>query len=42
MESRLTTMKSRKQIEIVEIGGKLEREYEDRVQKMLAELRDVG
>lgn len=41
MESKLTVAKSRKQMELVEIGGRLEREYEDRVQKMLAELREV-
>jgi len=41
MEKRLESVKSRKQIEINEISGKLEKEYEDRVQKMLAELREV-
>lgn len=41
METRLTTVKSRKQMELVEIGGRLEKEYEDRVQKMLTELREV-
>merc|ERR1712210_27747 len=33
--------KSRKQQELIEIGVSLERQYEDRVQKMLAELREV-
>lgn len=41
MEGKLHAVKSRKQIEINEISGKLEKEYEDRVQKMLAELRNV-
>jgi len=41
MEQKLQAVKSRKQIEINEISGKLEREYEDRVQKMLNELRNV-
>lgn len=41
MEKKLLAVKSRKQIEVREISGKLEREYEDRVQKMLAELRNV-
>merc|ERR1719237_1455931 len=41
MENKLTTVKSRKQQELIEIGVSLERQYEDRVQKMLAELREV-
>ena len=41
MEQKLQAVKSKKQIEINEISGKLEREYEDRVQKMLNELRNV-
>jgi len=41
MEKKLQAVKSKKQIEINEISGKLEREYEDRVQKMLNELRNV-
>jgi len=41
LERKLQTVKSRKQIEINEISGKLEKEYEDRVQKMLNELRNV-
>jgi len=41
MEKQLYAVKSRKQIELKEISGKLEKEYEDRVQKMLTELRNV-
>jgi len=41
MEDRLTTVKTRKQQELIEIGANLERQYEDRVQKMLSELREV-
>merc|ERR1711913_69568 len=41
LERKLQTVKSRKQIEINEISGKLEKEYEDRVQRMLNELRNV-
>merc|ERR550517_582381 len=52
MEDKLTTVKTRKQQELIEIvppllagsygsGVSLERQYEDRVQKMLAELREV-
>eukprot|EP00092_Neocalanus_flemingeri_P013003 GFUD01014013.1.p1 GENE.GFUD01014013.1~~GFUD01014013.1.p1 ORF type:complete len:709 (+),score=215.46 GFUD01014013.1:147-2273(+) len=41
METQLHAVKSRKQTELSEISGKLEKEYEDRVQKMLAELRNV-
>ena len=65
MEEKLTTVKTRKQQELIEIGkvaieaniykstwtknytgwtsgANLERQYEDRVQKMLSELREVG
>ena len=65
MEDRLTTVKTRKQQELIEIGkllstyesdnekqgvhkifckkgANLERQYEDRVQKMLSELREVS
>ncbi|XP_023332383.1 lamin-C [Eurytemora carolleeae] len=41
MDSRVKEVKSRKQMEVTEIAGKLEREYEDRVQKALATLREV-
>jgi len=41
METQLHAVKSRKQMELTELSGKLEKEYEDRVQKMLAELRNV-
>ena len=37
----LSTVKGRKQTELNAIGGKLEKEYEDRVKKMLNELRQV-
>ena len=38
---KFQAVKSKKKIEINEISGKLEREYEDRVRKMLNELRNV-
>merc|ERR1719433_2301928 len=41
MDNRLSEVKIRKQVEIVELSGKLEREYEDRIQRALAGLREV-
>jgi len=41
LEKELTEVKTRKEIEITEMDGKLQNEYEDRLQKALAELRDV-
>merc|ERR1712079_807174 len=41
LEKELTEVKTRKEIEIHEMDGKLQHEYEDRLQKALAELRDV-
>jgi len=41
MEEKLSSVKGRKQAELNVISGKLEKEYEDRVQKMLNELRQV-
>lgn len=41
LEQQLDEVKSRKEIEITEMDGKLQEEYEDRLQKALNELRDV-
>merc|ERR1712179_804909 len=41
LEQQLTEVKTRKDIEITEMDGKLQEEYEDRLQKALNELRDV-
>merc|ERR1740131_109025 len=41
MDITLSEVKLRKSVEIVEIAGNLEREYEDRVQKALSDLREV-
>ncbi len=41
LEKELTEVKTRKEIEINEMDGKLQEEYEDRLQKALQELRDV-
>ena len=39
MEEKLSIAKERKQTELVAIGGKLEMEYENKVQKMLNKLK---
>merc|ERR1719239_300049 len=41
LEQQLEEVKTRKEIEITEMDGKLQEEYEDRLQKALGELRDV-
>ena len=41
LEKELTEVRTRKEIEIHEMDGKLQSEYEDRLQKALQELRDV-
>jgi len=41
LEQQLEEVKTRKEIEITEMDGKLQEEYEDRLQKALNELRDV-
>merc|ERR1712029_1237390 len=41
LESQLEEVRSRKQVEITEIDNKLGREYEDKLQKALQDLRDV-
>ena len=41
LESQLEEVKSRKEVEITEIDNKLGREYEDKLQKALHDLRDV-
>ena len=41
LEKELVEVKTRKEIEINEMDGKLQEEYEDRLQKALEELRDV-
>merc|ERR1712012_906740 len=41
LEQQLTEVKTRKEIEITEMDGKLQEEYEDGLQKALNELRDV-
>ena len=41
LEKELTEVKARKEIEIHEMDGKLQEEYEDRLQKALDELRGV-
>lgn len=41
LEQQLEEVKTRKEIEITEMDGKLQEEYEDRLQKALNELREV-
>ena len=41
LEKELTEVKHRKEVEITEMDGKLQEEYEDRLQKALEELREV-
>merc|ERR1719361_1428032 len=41
LEKELVEVKTRKEIEINEMDGKLQEEYEDRLQKALEELREV-
>ena len=41
MDKKITAAKAFKQEEIHELGGELKKEYEDRVRKALAGLRDV-
>jgi len=41
MDTKLNQVKIKKQVEIVELSGKLEREYEDRIQRALAGLREM-
>merc|ERR1712192_337174 len=41
LSQQLDEVKTRKEIEITEMDGKLQEEYEDRLQKALNELRDV-
>ena len=41
LEQQLDEVKTRKEIEITEMDGKLQEEYEDRLQKALNELREV-
>ena len=41
LEKELQEVKQRKEIEITEMDGKLQEEYEDRLQKALEELREV-
>ncbi|XP_023346890.1 lamin-L(I) [Eurytemora carolleeae] len=41
LEQQLEEVKTRKEIEITEMDGKLQEEYEDRLQKALGELREV-
>ena len=41
LESQLEEVRSRKEVEITEIDTKLGREYEDKLQKALHDLRDV-
>ena len=41
LENQLEEVKSRKEVEITEIDHKLGREYEDKLQKALHDLRDV-
>jgi len=41
LEKELTEVKYRKEVEITEMDGKLQEEYEDRLQKALEELREV-
>merc|ERR1719461_2454804 len=41
LEKELTEVKQRKEIEITEMDGKLQSEYEDRLHKALEELRSV-
>jgi lamin B len=41
LEQQLEEVKTRKEIEITEMDGKLQEDYEDRLQKALNELRDV-
>ena len=41
LEQQLEEVKTRKEIEITEMDGKIQEEYEDRLQKALNELREV-
>ena len=41
LESQLEEVRTRKEVEITEIDGKLQNEYEDKLQKALTDLRDV-
>lgn len=41
LEKELSEVKMRKEVEITEMDGKLQEEYEDRLQKALEELREV-
>lgn len=41
LEQQVEEVKTRKEIEITEMDGKLQEEYEDRLQKALSELREV-
>ena len=41
LEKELSEVKHRKEVEITEMDGKLQEEYEDRLQKALEELREV-
>ena len=41
LENQLEEVRTRKEVEITEIDGKLQEEYEDKLQKALNDLRDV-
>ena len=41
LEKELQEVKQRKEVEITEMDGKLQEEYEDRLQKALEQLREI-